>query len=647
MPFNEFEKFEQMKKYSFILFLFIGNLIFSQIGYNDLIDKDILDSMKIENLEKVNTKNLEFSPMFYDLGIVYVSSRPKAKRRFDTNIDEAFFTLRYCEKDSTGKFTTDDLFSYDLKLKNHFGPCAFSQDENTMFLSRNKKYVRKHGDNEAVNTFGIYIYKYKDGYWILDSEFPLNSDTYNVFHPTWDEANQKLYFASDMPGGYGKTDIYSIKYVNGKWIELMNLGASVNTDQKEAFPFIYDSKYLFFASDDTGGKGGFDLYFAGKEGDKFSSKVNLGDKFNTEYDDFGFILSPDALEGYFTSNKIGGKGKDDIYRFETEKSVFRVFNSHFTVHVSEKNTGKNIEAAKIIFSKYKLIAKESPKIAKIKGIEKEIIYTIDPNSIVESTPLYTDKTGKNNVKLAAGSYIVKVMKDGFLPYSSLINTESDSRLLDIKLEPVVKDRFEFVFLDSETRMPIDGIKIDMEGGDAFDIIKKEGSKYVLTLLRGERLKLIAGSADYKKKDILIEYGSTPKSFDILMDKVQKYVDYLPTAKGEVMVLKDILYKYNSSNLTRKAKKELDKLVAHLKSHKDLKIELSSYTDSRGKKDYNQKLSERRSKSVKKYLLSKGISSNRIKAIGYGETKLKNHCSDGVKCSDEEHAINRRTEVKVL
>ncbi len=636
-----------MKKYIFILLLFVSNLGYGQIDYNGLINRDVLDSIEFENIKMINTKNLEFSPMFYDNGIVYVSSKPKAKSRIDKNIDEAFFTLRYCEKDSTGKFANDDLFSYDLKLKNHFGPCAFSQDENTMFLSRNKKYVRKQGDNEEVNTFGIYIYKYKNGFWVLDSEFPLNSDTYNVFHPTWDETNQKLIFASDMPGGYGKTDLYSIKYVNGKWIELMNLGSSVNTDQKEAFPFIYDSKYLFFASDVASGNGGFDLYFSSKEGDKFSSKVNLGNKFNTEYDDFGLILSPDATEGYFTSNRIGGNGKDDIYRFASDKMVFSIFNSFFTLKVSDKKSGEKISNAKITFSKYKLIAKNSPKIAKIKGIEKEIIYTIDPNSIVESAPLYSNKFGESKVNLEKGRYIVKVIKDGYLPYSSLINTESNSKLLDIKLEPTVKDRFEFSFLDSETRMPIEGIKIDIEGGDVSDKINKVGNKYTLNLLRGNRLKLVVGSADYKKKDILIQYGSTPQKFDILMDKIEKYVEYLPTTTGEVMVLKDILYKYNSDKLTRKAKKELDKLVAHLKSHKDLKIELSSYTDSRGRKDYNQKLSERRSKSVKKYLMSKGIPGTRIKAVGYGETKLKNHCADGVKCSDAEHAVNRRTEVKVL
>ena len=636
-----------MKNYIFISLLFVSNLVFSQIDYNELINSDILDTLKFENVKMINTKNLEFSPIFYDNGIVYVSSRPKAKSRFDKNIDEAFFTLRYCEKDSTGKFVNDDMFSYDLKLKNHFGPCAFSKDENTMFLSRNKRYVRKRGDGEEVNTFGIYIYKYKNGFWILDSEFPLNSDSYNVFHPTWDEDAQKLIFASDMPGGYGKTDLYSIKYVNGKWIELMNLGSSVNTDQKEAFPFIYDSKYLFFASDVAGGKGGFDLYFSSKEGDKFSSKVSLGDRFNTEFDDFGLILSADALEGYFTSNKAGGKGKDDIYRFASDKPVFSIFNSFYTLKISDKNNGEKIANAKITFSKYKLIAKESPKIAKIKGIEKEIIYAIDPNSIVESAPLYSDISGKSKIKLESGSYIVKVVKDGYLPYSGLMNTESNSRLLDIELEPSIKDKFQFSFLDSETRMPIGDMKMEIEGGETLDRINKEGSTYTLNLLRGDRIKLIASSSDYKKKEILIEHGSTPAKFDILMDKVEKYVEYLPTVAGEVMVLKDILYKYNSVKLTRKAKKELDKLVSHLKSHKGLKIELSSYTDSQGRKDYNQKLSERRSKSVKNYLIRKGISKGRIKAVGYGETRLKNHCSDGVKCSDAEHAVNRRTEVKVL
>ena len=625
----------------------LSNFLFGQINYNELIDNEILDSLKFENLEICNTKHLEFSPMFYDNGIVYVSSKPKVKSRIDKNINEAFFTLRFAEKDSLGKFNNDDLFSYDLKLKTHFGPCAFSRDENTMFLSRNKKAVRNREDGEEVNTFGIYIYKYQDGFWILDSKFPLNSDNYNVFHPTWDEANNRLIFSSDMPGGYGKTDLYSIKYENGKWIGLMNLGPSINTDQKEAFPFIYNSKYLFYASDVKGGKGGFDIYFSKEVDGKFSNRINLGDKFNSENDDFGLVLSPDALEGYFTSNRMGGKGKDDIYRFESDKSAFRMFNSFYTVKVSDKLSNKSIGNAKITFSKYKLIAKNSPKIAKLKGVEKEIIYTIDPKSIVESAPLFTNKNGMSKVKLAPGSYLIKVNKEGYLPYSSVLNTERNENILDISLEPSVKDKFEFSFLDSETKMPIENMNIEIEGGDVLDKIIKKGGKYSLNLLRGDRVILTASSDNYKKKEILIEYGNTPGKFDILMEKVKKYVEYLPTDKGEVMVLKDILYKYNSDKLNQKAKRELNKLVAHLKSHKDLKIELSSYTDSRGRKTYNQLLSERRSKSVKNYLISKGIDASRIKAIGYGETKLKNHCSDGVKCSDAEHATNRRTEVKVL
>ncbi len=626
----------------------MSNFLFAQFGYKELIDKGVLDTLKFVGIDAINTKYLEFSPMFYDSGIVYVSSRPGAKRKFDKEIDEAFFTLRFCEVDSNGIYSNDDLFSYNLKLKNHFGPCAFSIDENTMFLSRNKKgVVKRHDKEENVNTFGIYIYKYKNGFWKLDSEFPLNSNTYNVFHPTWDEANKKLIFASDMPGGYGKTDLYSIKYVNGRWIELMNLGSTVNTDKKEAFPFIYDSKYLFYASDADGGKGGFDLYVSYKAEDKYLPKINLGDKFNSENDDFGLILSPDALDGYFTSNRQGGKGKDDLYRFSCNKSVFRVFNTYYTVNVSDNNTGEKIDNAKITFSKYKLVAKESPKIAKIKGIEKEIIYTIDPSTIVESSPIYTDKNGNSQVKLSAGSYIVKVVKNGFIPYSSVVNTEKNSRFFDIKLKPSVKDRFVFAFLDSETKKPIKDIKIELEGGDSIDLLNEKGGKYILSLLRGNRIKMIAGAEGYINKELIIEYGITPGNFDILMDKVKKYVKYLPTTTGEIMILKDILYKYDSDKLTRKAKKELDKLVNHLKSHPKLEIELSSYTDSRGRRDYNQKLSERRSQSVKKYLIRKGIAKKRIKAVGYGESRLKNHCSDGVKCSDTEHAVNRRTEVKVL
>ena len=630
-----------------ILILMVSGILSAQTNYHELIDTSVLKQATFKLEEKVNTPALEFSPVYYDGGFVFVSSGKKSKKHFDKNTGEGFFILKLALYDSLGRVGDVEDFKGGLRIKNHMGPCSFSKDENKMFLSRNKKGVVTTPDGEKnINPMGIYIYRYENGFWIQDSELPVNSYGFKVFHPAWDEKNSRLIFASDMPGGYGKTDLYSINYKDGKWLELKNLGPEINSESNEAFPFIYRSKYLFFASEKKEGAGGYDIYFSAEKNNSFGTAVNIGPKFNSGSDDFGLILNNAANEGYFTSNRQGGIGEDDIYKFTSNKSIFRIFNNYYTLRILDSKNGEPVERAIITFSKYKLVPTESPRIEKIKGIEKEIIYTIDPNSLVESKPVFSDEQGEYFLRLKEPSYILKVKKDGYLPYSGLLKASGENKLIEVKLTPEILDTFQFSFIDSESKQQIKDVNIKMEGGKENNI-KYENDNYYVVLLRGERMNLEVSKEGYVSKVVELEYGLTPSRFDVVLEKEPVYVEHLPVTKGEIMVLKDILYDYNSARLSRKAKKELDKLAEHLKKYPDLKIELSSYTDSRGKKDYNLKLSEKRSASAKKYLVSKGIQSDRIIAKGYGESKPKNHCVDGIKCSEKEHAVNRRTEVKVV
>jgi outer membrane protein OmpA-like peptidoglycan-associated protein len=120
----------------------------------------------------------------------------------------------------------------------------------------------------------------------------------------------------------------------------------------------------------------------------------------------------------------------------------------------------------------------------------------------------------------------------------------------------------------------------------------------------------------------------------------------PLPEGKIFQLNNVYYNYNDASLRPDARLDLDPLVALLKAYPEVEIELSSHTDARGKSDYNQSLSQRRAESAVKYLTDRGVTANRIKAVGYGETQPRNQCRDGVTCTEEQHKINRRTEVKV-
>ena len=621
----------------------------SQTDYVQLIDTSELSKAELINLDELNTEYLEFSPCFYRSGIVYVSSLPQNKKaKIDNNIGESFFTLKFAELTDSGSLVQNIDFLADLKINNHAGPCSFSKDNSYLFLSRNvKNPLIRENEKKDLSPVGIFIYKNENGFWVADSEFPVNSYGYKVFHPAWDESNKRLIFASDMPGGFGGTDLYSLIKTDNGWEDLKNLGPEINTSSNESFPFIYDSKYLFFASNNPGGNGGLDIYFSPEVSSQFQKPVNLGTRFNTEYDDFGLIISDNAKRCFFTSSRPGGKGKDDIYLMRSEKSVFRVLNNYFTLTTFNKKSGTPVDNVKITFAKYELSKNENPRISKFRGIDKEIIYSIDSSSLLESKPIYSDNDGNYHLKLADGSYIIKALKTGYQPYSAVFNTAKNDKLIKIGLSNEILDTFLFSFINSENHEIIQDVNFDISDGNAVEIGKSNDNIYFISLPRGNSIKLKTTQEEFASKEILIDKLSTPGFFDIMLEKKIRYVEKLPTNIGESFILKDIYYDYNSSMLNRKAKAELDLLSNHLMQHTELKIELSSHTDSRGNNDYNQKLSEKRSMTAKNYLVGNGIKKERILAMGYGETNLKNECKDNIQCTESQHAENRRTEVTVI
>jgi outer membrane protein OmpA-like peptidoglycan-associated protein len=630
----------------FILTVLTG---YSQSGYHQIIDTAELSRAELINLYGINSEYLELSPAIYGSGIVYMSSMPVSKiKKFDKENDQYCFSLIYAQLSDSGMVSSNKAYLSDLKIKDHEGPCAFTVDYNTMFISLNSRNtIERKNEVSDIAPFGIYIYKNQNGFWIYDSELPVNSYGYKVFHPTWDEAGQRLIFASDMPGGFGETDLYSIRKTENGWIDLKNLGPEINTKYKEAFPFIYRSHFLMFASNKPGGSGAYDIYFSSEASQQFQKSINLGNKFNTEYDDFGMVIPENPGICYFSSNRPGGKGKDDIYMIKSEGPVFRIFNDYYTLLSRDSKNGEPLNDVKITFSQYELKKNDKPRLSKFRGTDKEIIYTIDTSTIKVSKAFFTDKTGKYNLVLPEGNYIISAQKSGYLPYSGLFETNLNDKLIQIDLSTEILDTFNFSFLNGESNETISEVSFEIIEGKAAEIGKSNDNIYFISVTRGNTVKLRTNEKEYLTKEIQIDKAITPSVFDIVLNKKPNYVKNLPTSEGETFILRDILYDYNSFALNDKSKYELDKLVMHLKKHPEIKIELSSHTDSRGNDQFNTTLSEKRSEAAKKYLIRGGVARKQILAKGYGEKKLKNHCTDSVTCSEAEHAENRRTEVKVI
>jgi len=228
----------------------------------------------------------------------------------------------------------DPVLITSLNNDFHNALCTFDKTTNTLYFTRTKmRLVSKRPVNsdptswydyssakKYTNFLEIYSAKYQNGKWVDVKPFQYNKPTeYSIGHPAISPDGKVLYFVSNMPGGYGKTDIYySTKQADGTWGQPTNAGAEINTDGEESYPHLDSTGTLYFASDGHLGMGGLDIFSAVGSKDNWEQPVNLKYPINSSKDDFSVFFTDPGKSGYFSSNRDGGKGEDDIYYFSPE-----------------------------------------------------------------------------------------------------------------------------------------------------------------------------------------------------------------------------------------------------------------------------------------------------------------------------------------
>lgn len=270
----------------------------------------------IRNAEPINTENLEFSPAFYQNGIVYVTSR-RNSGAVDKKIGETFFELFYSDLDRSGFPIKPQEFSVNMNSTMHEGPVTFNRKGNVVYFTRNNEEngIQK-ADSKGVTRLKIYEAIKGEFDWEDVRELSFNNDEFSTMHPSLSPDGRRLYFSSDMPGGYGGFDLYFAEKRGESWSMPINMGPEINTQLNEVFPYIHESGVLFFSSNGHNSRGGLDIFMINISTQSWGRVVNLGIPFNSPHDDLGFIIDGDGGFGYFTSSRSGGKGKDDIYYFE-------------------------------------------------------------------------------------------------------------------------------------------------------------------------------------------------------------------------------------------------------------------------------------------------------------------------------------------
>ncbi len=569
-----------------------------------------------------NSKASDYSASYIHTDIVYISDRkfgsPLKHKCSETG--RSFSNLYTETENNKVKSLVDKINS-----KYHEGQISASEDGNIVFFTRNA-YVdkEKRWSSDYIMHLQLFYIKFENGNWTDEIEVPVNNTEYSVGHPALSHDEKYLYFASNMPGGHGGSDLYRISFAKGVWGELENLGPEINTEYNELFPFICDEGELYYASNDTiNGLGGLDIYKAESTTDGYKRGEIMPAPLNTEYDDFALVKFRESGDGYgfLSSNRPGGSGIDDVYHWEYTIKPFAIKGTVY-------NTKGDIVA-------------------------NSTIDFIDENGAKQT--LITSDAGEYNFPAVRNAkYHIDIdHSDYFNDYFDITakaDIYTEFFVYDIVLEDYPK--FKIRPIDEQGVPIVDmNVRINCDNKDLFTGLSVEEGifwEFPHKYRRGDSITILI---DFNKQgflnkkvtfNIVVEDGG-----DVVIPREQ-LVFVKPEEKleiSEIIDLNPIYYDFAKWNIREDAAVELDKVIEFLNDNPNISIELSSHTDCRGSNYNNLQLSDKRAKSAADYIKNGINNPSQIYGKGYGETRpIHNNCST---CTEEEHAENRRTEFTII
>lgn len=506
----------------------------------------------------------------------------------------------------------------------------------------------------------IWFAKVNENGELTDRQLILESEEdVRFIHPSISPDGSQLLVSSNKAGGQGGYDLYVLNKLNEGWSEPFPFGDAVNTRENEIFPQWLNGD-VFFSSNGHAGEGGYDVYTTTKESQwKLLGEVNAG--INSPQDEFNLIWITDE-KAVFSSDRSGA---NQVYYAEKKREA--VVSTGYTGLLECKGTPVQFAEVTVMNDEDDVVLRETTSADgtfSLETLEMKTSYRVSfagaEEEIMAKSLFYVVNEHGNRIMVFAPG------KDGFYHFELLPTDEIEGLKL---MDEIDQSRLLTLEIEGQVYEEEPG---DVGQGEPISIMDEDGNLIALAYTTDQgkfKFNELSPNATYTFK--LDEDNSTLNM--VILDNGQEIQVPIQDGKGvyerikgnegvtiinekgepilikkdELFVIQHIYYELNSSVLNIVAKYQLDQLADIMLKNPSITIELGSHTDCRGEDDYNLWLSESRANSALTYLTEKGVGKERMTGKGYGETQLLNHCDDNVPCKEGEHALNRRTEIRVI
>lgn len=600
--------------------------------------------MAMENIKELSSPGSDYVSGVTRQGLLLVSNGyrkmtmnllPERNPKIDTRTNQPYYKAYIFKQYSQGVANTfvEEVVPQLLALvPYHVGPVCFNAREDTIYVTLNSWQQdianrKKRGPVNGERTMMVFwSVKTGDDWRPLEPLKEINSPGSSTGHVALSRDGKIMYFASNRKGGQGKMDIwYSEKQKNGRWGKPKNCGPLINTPFDEAFPTFNEENMLYFSSKGHPGMGGFDIFRATGKGSEWQRLQNLRYPFNSGGDDLGFIMKANMYEGYFSSNRPGGGGSDDIYRFMDTHFTERFNNDPGIQPYQDPEPGSEPKPLMLAENKTEKPVAESTVVASNKPEEPKVVSPRQTVTAPINLPTGTTPSSTPAPAQPADEPVVYSPKQTVTAPISIPNTATSTQH---PVEPVVakndpvKEPVKEPVKSAPVRRtpPVKPTPVKETVVAAPVPTEEKPAKPV------EKIEQVAVTHPENRQDV--EMSDMDQAIQNKMETMEFYYDY------------------NSAILTTKSRNLLDRVAVVLKQYPDWKLLVRSYTDSRGSDAYNKDLSALRCYAVIDYLVKKGVASNRLYYENIGKDP-EDPCGKGVPCTDEQYMRARRTMLKII